>query len=139
MITNCIISSHFPVSRKFKFYQRTTGVISTPVTIQIIVGLSSVVKHIIYLIIIIITSKWQRARVLFVGSACCGVFRNWESKQLFLVVSISEKLAPISGKLLFRHSSLRHSLIILSPGSCLQVCLLIFVQRISTPGTAEHL
>ena len=140
MITNCIISSHFPVSRKFKFYQRTTWVISTPVTIQITVGLSSVVKHIIYLIIIIIiTSKWQRARVLFVGSACCGVFRNWESKQLFLVVSISEKLAPISGKLLFRHNLLRHSLIILSPGSCLQVCLLIFVQTISTPGTAEHL
>ena len=139
MITNCIISSHFPVSRKFKFYQRTTWVISTPVTIQIIVGLSSVVKHIIYLNIIIITSKWQRARVLFVGSACCGVFRNWESKQLFLVVSISEKLAPISGKLHFRHNSLRHSLIMLSPGSCLQVCLLIFVQTISTPGTAEHL
>ena len=138
MITNCIISSHFPVSRKFKFYQRTTWVISTPVTIQIIVGLSSVVKH-IYLIIIIITSKWQRARVLFVGSACCGVFRNWESKQLFLVVSISEKLAPISGKLLFRHNSLRHSLIMLSPGSCLQVCPLRFVQTISTPGTAEHL
>ena len=139
MITNCIISSHFPVSRKFKFYQRTTWVISTPVTIQIIVGLSSVVKHIIYLIIIIITSKWQRARVLFVGSACCDVFRDWESKQLFLIVSISEKLAPISGKLLFRHNSLRHSLIMLSPGSCLQVCLLIFVQTISTPGTAEHL
>ena len=139
MITNCIISSHFPVSRKFKFYQHTTWVISTPVTIQMIVGLSSVVKHIIYLIIIIITSKWQRARVLFVGSACCGVFRNWESKQLFLVVSISEKLAPISGKLLFRHNSLRHSLIMLSLGSCLQVCLLIFVQTISTPGTAEHL
>ena len=60
-------------------------------------------------------------------STCCGVFRNWESKQLFLVVSISEKLAPISGKLLFRHNSLSHSLIMLSPGSCLQVCLLIFV------------
>ena len=134
-----MISSHFPVSRKFKFYQRTTWIISTFVTIQIIVGLSSVVKHIIYLIIIIITSKWQRARVLFVGSACCGVFRNWESKQLFLVVSTSEKLAPISGKLLFRHNSLRHSLIMLSPGRCLQVCLLIFVQTISTPGTAEHL
>ena len=62
-----------------------------------------------------------------VGSACCGVFRNWESKQLFLVVSISEKLAPISGKFLFRHNALSHSLIMLSPGSCLQVCLLIFV------------
>ena len=60
-------------------------------------------------------------------STCCGVFRNWESKQLSLVVSISEKLAPISGKLLFRHDLLSHSLIMLSPGSCLQVCLLIFV------------
>ena len=49
------------------------------------------------------------------------------SKQLFLVVSISEKLAPISGKLLFRHNLLFHSLIMLSLGSCLQVCLLIFV------------
>ena len=39
----------------------------------------------------------------------------------------SEKRAPISGKLLFRHNSLSHSLIMVSLGSCLQVCLLIFV------------
>ena len=70
----------------------------------------------------------RRNYLLFVGSACCGVFLK-TSKQLFLVVPISEKLAPISGKFVFRCNSLSHSLITLSPDSCFQGCLLTLISH----------